>query len=517
MRTLNSLKNIIIVLLLNFVTIIIGFISQKFFINTLGIEYLGINGLFSNILSVLSIVELGLGSAIVYNLYKPLAENDIYSIKILMKLYKKGYYIISGVILILGISLIPFLKYIVGEVAIQDNLTMIYIWCLLDVVVSYWLTYKRSILYADQKTYIVNIVHIFYIFFMNLVQIIALIKFQNYVLYLIIKIIFRIMENLIINLIVDKKYPYIREKTEGTISNTTKNDIISKIKGLLFHKIGSFVVLGTDNIIISVFLGVSTVGFYDNYYLIINKLQSLINQVYNSITASIGNLLIENDKEKSYKTYKRLLLMNSWIYMYSAAGILGILEPFISWWIGSKYLLDFSVLIILVINYYIQGLRITSLTFKNADGVFYQDRWMPIVEAISNIILSIIFVKIKGLAGVFLGTIFSTTILFAYGYYKYVYNKLFERNYSQYIKDYLPYIVAPIIAIYITYKVLIIVNISNLIIQMLVKIIVITVVANGIYFIIFRRTDEFKYYTNLINELIKKLFLKCCKKNEDKE
>ena len=270
MRTKNSIKNIIVALILNLMSIIIGLISQKVFISSLGTEYLGINGLFTNIISMLGIVELGLGSAIIYNLYKPVADNNKEQIKSLMHFYKISYRIIAIIVMFIGLLIIPFLELIVKDANISENLIIIYLLFLTDIVCSYLLTYKRSILYAYQKNYIINIVHIGYLLCMNLFQILILIYTKNYYLFLIIKIAARIVENVILTKIANKLYPILLEKDVTLLDAKTKDDIFTKIKALLLHKIGGFVVLGSDNIIISAFLGIKTVGLYSNYSMIIN-------------------------------------------------------------------------------------------------------------------------------------------------------------------------------------------------------------------------------------------------------
>ena len=364
MRTSNSIKNTIVSILMSIITILIGLITQKIFIEMLGTEYLGLNGLFTNILSMLAIAELGIGSAIIYSLYKPIAENNKEKIKSLIEFYKKSYRIIAMIVFIIGLAVMPFLKIIVGETEIRENITILYLLFLFDTVVSYLLTYKRSILYANQKTYIINIVHILYLILMNTLQIIMLITTKNYIIYLSIRIIFRILENVIITLIANKMYPYINDKDIEPIDLETKNSILQKVKGLIFHKVGSFVVLGSDNIIISTFLGVATVGLYSNYNTILQAVNNLFNQVFSSITASVGNLLVEKKNDESYQIYKKMLFINSWMYSFSAIAILGLMEPFINLWIGKQYLLNYGVLITLTVNFYVQGMRKTPNTFK---------------------------------------------------------------------------------------------------------------------------------------------------------
>lgn len=504
MRSTNSIKNAIIATIMNLVTIVIGFIAQRIFIQTLGTEYLGINGLFTNILSMLGIIELGLGSAIIYHLYKPIAEEDEEKIKSLLLFYKVGYRVIGFIIAIIGLLIIPFLHFIVGEVTISENIIYIYLLFLMDIVASYLLTYKRSILYANQKTYIVNLVHIGYLVVMNVTQLAILILTKNYILYLWIKIVCRILENVIITIIANHKYPYIKDKQAKPLDKKVRKSIFTKVKGLVYHKIGSFVVLGSDNIIISTFLGVVTVGLYSNYNLIIQALNNLFSQVFNSITASVGNLLVESDKKKSYAVYKNILFFNSWMYAFASTGLLCVMEAFVKVWIGSEFLLPFGVLIALVINFYCQGMRKTSNTFKEAAGIFYEDRFVPLWESLLNIVASVMLVKIFGLIGVFIGTIISTFVLFFYSYPKFVYKPLFERTYVQYIKDYIPYLISTILSVIVTYLIISWIQVTNPILQIVVNVILVCMIPNMIHLLLFYKTEQFKYYKELFIKFIKK-------------
>ena len=504
MRSQNSIKNTVVSILMSIITILIGLVTQKIFIKILGTEYLGINGLFTNILSMLAIAELGIGSAIIYSLYKPIVENDKEKIKSLIGFYKKSYRIIALIVAIIGICVVPFLGKIVGKTDIQESITFLYLLFLFDTVASYLLTYKRSILYASQKTYIINIVHILYLVLMNTLQIVMLVLTRNYIAYLVIKIIFRIIENVVITIIANKMYPYIKEKNVKEIDKQTKNSIILKVKGLIFHKIGSFVVLGSDNIIISTFLGVATVGLYSNYNTILQAVNNLFSQVFSSITASVGNLLVEKEKEKSYKIYKNMLFINSWMYNFSAIAILCLMEPFIKIWIGEQYLLSYGVLIILSINFYVQGMRKTSNTFKEAAGIFHEDRFVPIIESIINIVASIVFLKIWGLAGVFLGTVTSSLILFLYSYPVYVYKKLFNRTYCQFLKEHSIYLMISAKCGIITAGIIKNITINNNFIQLIFNGIIVVIVPNLLQYLIFRKREEFEYVKGMIINMVQK-------------
>lgn len=505
MRSKNSIINAIAAMVMYIVTILASFLTQKIFIRTLGSTYLGLNGLFNNILSMLAVVELGFGTAVIYNLYKPIADNDEKKINALMNFYRKTYNIIALIIFILGLCIVPFLEYIVGDIEIKYNLTFLFMLALIDIVASYLLTYKRSILYANQKTYIVNIVHIGYTIAVNVLEIIFLLETKNYVIYLLIKIIFRILENIIITIVANTMYPFIKKCKKEKIDDETRKGIMKKVKGLLFHKIGGTIVFSTDNIIISKFLGVVTVGLYSNYYMIINAITSLLGQVFSSIVASIGNLLLEDNKDKHYRIYKNFLLVNSWMYMFCGACLLCLMEPFIALWIGEWFILEYGVLVVLVINFYIQGMRKTSSTFKEAAGIFYEDRYVPVFEAISNVVASIILINKFGLMGVFLGTILSTAIIYLYSFPKFVYKKLFDRTYIQYILELLKYFAITFVAIFVTaYLTKIIdIGISNFT-ELIKNLIICLIVPNLIYLIIFCRTDEFKYFKDMLMGFIKR-------------
>ena len=504
MRSKTSIINAIVVIIMYIVITLANFLTHRIFVRTLGSEYIGLNGLFGNILSMLAIVELGFGAAVIYNLYKPIADKDEKKINGLMNFYKKTYNYIALIILVLGLAILPFLNYVVGTVTIKESIHFLFVLALIDVVVSYLLSYKRSILYANQQTYIVNIVHIGYALFVNVFEIIFLLETKNYSIYLIIKIIFRILENIVITIIANKMYPFIKKRNKEKIDNETKIEIKTKVKGLLFHKVGGAIVFGTDNIIISKFLGVVTVGLYSNYFLIIDAITNLLAQIFASIVSIVGNLLLEDNKEKNYKIYKNFLLINSWLYMFCGSCLLCLMEPFISLWIGEWYILEHIVLIVLVINFYIQGMRKTATVFKNAAGIFYEDRYVPVFEALLNVIISVILVQHLGLVGVFVGTIVSTIIVYLYSFPKFVYKKLFDRSYIKYMLEMVKYFFITFITVFITAYFANITNvgISNFT-ELIKNLAICLIIPNLIYLLVFYRTDEFKYFKEICIRFIK--------------
>ena len=501
MKTKNSMKNSLAAMASNFITIIIGLVAQAIFIRILGAEYLGINGLFTNIISMLGIVELGIGSAIIYNLYKPIVNKDKEVIKSLMSFYKKAYNIIAIVVLVIGLLITPFLNFFVSDVTVNINIYFVYILFVIDIFASYLLSYKRSILYADQKNYIVNIIHMSYLVILNILQLLFLYITHDYYLYLVIKIIMRVLENVVITLIVNKMYSYFNGGNIKPLSKDVKQDIQKKVKALFFHKIGSFVVLSTDNIIISKFLGIVTVGLYSNYYMIINAVTVIFGQAIMALTPSVGNLLIEENTNKNYDVFKKVRFLNFWITVFSSVCLLVIMQSFIKIWVGEKYLLSVIVLIVLVINFYQNLMRYSYSTFKEAAGIFHEDRFVPIIESVINIVASIILLKFFGLAGVFMGTIISGFALWCYSYPKYVYKKLFKRSYLSYIKETIGYILLFLIILFVTFKISTLLIVSNIYLNFIIKVLISLILPNILMLLVFFKTDNFKYCLDLMKKV----------------
>lgn len=503
-RTSNSIKNSISSLVSNITAIIIGFVAQAIFIRILNAEYLGLNGLFTNILTMLSFFELGIGNAIVFYMYKPLAENNREQIKTLMAFYKKTYRIIAFVVLFVGSLLLPFIKFLVNEVTVDINIYIIYCLFLLSTVTSYLMVYKRNMIYADQKNYISNMVHCLYLLVLNISQLIILYFTKNYYLYLIVKIICQLLENFIITILVDKMYPYLNEKNIYPIDNITEKNIFSKVKALVFHKIGYIIINGTDNIIISKFFGLFTVGVYSNYYLVTNAVYTMFSQVIGSLTASVGNLLISQDKEKSFVIFKKVRFINFIISCFCATSVLNLMQPFIKIWVGEQYLLSYSVLCVIVFNLFQKLQRCSYNTFKDSAGIWEDDKHIPIIESCLNIMFSVICLKIFGLAGVFIGTIISGIALWGYSYPKFVYNRIFNRNYKNYCKETLGYVLLFLVIAIISGSIISFVEVNNLLLQLVINLLINTIINLLMVYIVFRKTGNYKYFKSLFSKVCSK-------------
>lgn len=506
MRTKNSFKNILIALICNIITLLITFFAQSIFIKILGIEYSGINSVFNNVISMLAVSELGIGTAIIFHLYKPIANNNIEEIKSLMNFYKKSYNIIALIILIIGLLIIPIIPNFVTTNNITENIYLIYLFFLADSIVSYLATYKRSLIYANQKNRIVDLIHLSYTLILNIVQIIFLLSTHNYILYLLTKVLCRIIENIIITIFANKMYPYLKDKNIKKVEQEIKQDIFKKIKAQIFHSVGGYIVLGTDNLIISKFFGLATAGIYGNYILIINAANTILSQIFSSLTASVGNLLTEDDSTKNHDIYKKMIFMNFLIYSVVSVVFYFSINDFILIWLGNQdYVFSNGVVLCLAINMFMQGMRRTMQTFATAAGICHENRFIPLFEALINIVASLIFLKIFGVAGVILGTIISTLILYFYSFPKYIYKPLFKKKEKEYLKEFLKFILVECIILLILYFINNIYFINNLYLRFIFKTILNIIVSVVVLIIIYFNNQEFHYFFNILQNIFKKI------------
>lgn len=504
MRTNNSVRNILTSLVGQTLGILTSFVGRTIFINILGTMYLGINGLFSNILSILSLAEMGIGSAIIYSLYKPLAERDYKKINALMTLYAKAYKVIGITIFVLGISISPFLKFIIKDTPDIPNLVFIYILFLMNTVVSYFFSYKRTLIIADQKSYITTVYRYGFYIILNIVQIIVLILTSNFIVFLSTQIIITLTENILISQKADKMYPFLLNKNNDKLDYNSKNEIVKNVKALMCHRIGGVVVSGTDNILISSFVGVEQVGIYSNYFLVVNAINIVVSQIFNAVTASVGNLNVNGSSEKSYDIYQKMLFANFWIAGFCSITLVEVLNLFIELWIGQQYLFNINLLLIIVINFYMALIRKTTLVYKDALGLFWHDRYKSIIEAIINLIVSIILVNKIGIIGIFIGT-FISTITTAFWIEPYILYKYgFEKKFSDYLLKFIKYTSIILITTLVTHNICNLFN-STTWIVLVIKILICIVSINGIFLVVFHNDEKLKYFIILLKKCIDKI------------
>ncbi len=506
-----SLLNSSISSVIYMLRLVLQFVIRTIFIHFLGKEFLGLNGLFTNILSLLSMAELGIGSSIVYSMYKPLALDDQPKIRALMQLYKKAYNYIGILVGVIGLGLIPFLKYMINSDLEMSTIYVIYLLFLGNSVVSYFFTYKRSLLIADQRTYVTTVNDFVFLIVTNIFQVVFLYLSPNYVLYLVIQIFFTFLGNVSISRITDKEYPYLKSDHHETLDQETVGEIKKNVIGNVSSKIGGVLVMGTDNILISTFVSLSAVGLYSNYTLIVNAVQNLCKQVTNSITSSIGNYAATNERSKGYELFKKHLFVNHTLIFFSTVILFNVLNDFIVWWLGDSFVISEWASILVVINYAVQVYRNTSFVFIDSYGLYWYQRRKPIIEAGINLIVSLILLIVfkMGIAGVILGTIISTAG-FVIWYEAYViYKFAFELSVFNYIKLIAVYALQIIVASFLSVSLL---NLFSLgekgFIRILLKVVLSGVISLVCYLIMNFRRMEFKY----VLTVLKKLFGRVLKK-----
>lgn len=505
-RTKSSIQNLITGVLGQILGILIGLIVRTVFLKFLTEEYLGLNSLFANILTIFSLVELGVGPAMNFSLYKPLAEKNIQKIKSLMALYKKAYIIIGICIAVISLIFTPFYTIFMDTVPDIPNLNLIYWLFALNTVVSYFFSYKRALIICDEKRYVDTTYHYIFNILKNIFQIIFLAATKNYILFLVIQVAFTFAENFGVSQKADKMYPYLKENNIEPISEETSNEIKKNIGAMLIHKIGGMVVFSSDNIIMSKFVGLVSVGIYSNYYLIIDSLGQIITQIFTSVTASVGNLnASENESIKLEDILNKMFFLNFWIYGFCSCCLWVLFNPFISIWLGDNFLFnDFTVMII-VINFYLTGMRQSVQIFKEATGSFYYDRYKPIIESVINIVASIWLAKKIGVAGVFLGTVISTvtTCIWIEPYVLYKYT--FKKSAKGYAGNFVVYTLISITAAVITSCAANFVSIENALAAFIIKIIICILIPNLFFLLCYFKTDKFRFFISLIWKLKKNI------------
>lgn len=509
MRTKNSLKNISASLANNLLLNILRFVSRTLFIKYLGETYLGVNGMLSNVLGILAFADLGIGSAISYSLYKPLSLNDKKKIQSLMKFYKTAYYIIAGVVLVLGLGLLPFLSFFVKDSSSVPSLNIYYLIFLFNMAIGYVFSYKRTLIIADQHEYEITPLVMLSNFLLTFFQILVIILFKNYILYLIVQSLSIIFENIVVNHRINKKYDYINDKNIEKLTKEELKPIKTNIKALMYHKVGSYFVDSTDNILISKYLGLSIVGFYSNYYLIINMLNTFINSALYSIISSVGNLNVSEKPKKRLEVFKTLNFLSFVVFSTCSLCLYNLFNLFIGdIWLGKKFLLSTGSVLIICIVFYVNGLMHTNEAVKSSAGLYDKDKYVPIIQSIINIVFSILLVKSFGLAGIFIGTLISALFVMVVKpiiIYKYLFESKVWSYYIEFIKEFIILILAGVISNYIVSLDFI----GNAYVAFIIYGIITVVVLYALIFLLYRNKPEFKDVVNRIK------FMKEKRKNKN--
>ncbi len=501
-RTTNSIRNISANVIYQLFIILINFISRWLFVRIFDASYLGINGLFSNILNILSLAELGVGGAIVYSMYKPMYDGDTKKIAALINYYHVLYNRIAIIVAAIGLVLLPFLKYFVNLDGEFQNLELYYLLYLLSTVASYLFVYKTSVISVAQQDYKLKIYNVFFTIIRFLLQIIVLVIFKSFLLYTIVQIIVPILNNLYISYKAEKWFPYIKDNYE--LDNIEKKSIWMKIKSMFFYQIGGVILNNTDNILISSLVGTVTLGIYSNYSLIISSVGTGVSLVFLGIHSSLGNLNASEDNEKKELVFRTLNMLGFWIYGFCVVCFCTLTQDFITMFFGENFIIDTLTLYVAVANFYIMGSLYPIACYRNTIGLFNDTKYIMVFASIINLVLSVFLGMKYGLIGILMATAIARLATNVWYEPLKLYQIYFKKSALNYFKSQVINLIIILVLIFLTQFCTDLISISNRAEAFFIKIIICVIVSNVLYFIRYKNTIEFKYMSSLIKMKLNK-------------
>lgn len=488
-RTVNSFRNTTIGLIQQLLTICVKFFTRAIFIRILGNQILGLNSIFTELLTMLSLADLGLGTATVYSFYKPLAENDTDKLSALLFYYKKIYNLIAGAILTFGIAIIPVLKFIVrlDDPLPWNQIYLYYILFLVNTVASYLCAYKANIITADQKQYIISLYTLIVDIACMILQVIIMLVTKKYSLYLLLNITRTLAYNIMISAKAKRLFPCINKKIE--LKKESRKDVFINIKSVFLYKISNVLFNSTDNILISILIGTVYSGFYSTYMLVIHNVSQLLQSCFRSITSSIGNLNQEADVEKQESIFNSLLLISHWIGGVCSICIYMLIQDFVILFADKSSLLSHDVMLLLVIILYLTIVLLPITCYREAVGLFNKTKYIMLISAILNIILSVLLGECIGMSGIFIASIISKLVTY-FWYEPYVlYTTHFHKNVLHFMIKFIKYLLLTLVyAFILNYFVQI--KVTGWF-MLILKGAVIFIIVNIMYLVTFWRSKDF--------------------------
>ncbi len=511
-RTKNATRNIFFGVILRMYQIIAPFLMRTAMIYFMGVQYLGLNSLFVSILQVLNLAELGVGSAMVFSMYKPIVEDDKETICALLFLYRKYYRNIGFVIAGIGIVLLPFVpRLISGDIPNNINIYVLYLLNLSATVLSYWLfAYKNSLLQAHQRLDVISKITLATSTIQYILQFLVLYIFRDYYLYVVVIVLIQIFTNIITAYIAGKFYPFYTPS--GLLEEREIVKINQRIKDLFTSKIGSVIVNSADTLVISAFLGLAELAIYQNYYFILSSIISFVAVVFNAVMAGVGNSLIVESKEKNFRDLKVFTFIICWISGVCVCCFLNLYQPFMKVWVGKKLMLDYKMVICFSIYFYVFEINQLLNTYKDAGGIWHKDRYRPLVTAIVNLGLNLILVNVSGLYGVLLSTILSMVLVGMPWLFYNLFTVLFEYKYmKEYIITILGYVIVSVLASMGTMIACDCIRING-ILNLIIRLVMCLLVSNVVFGVCYAKKEEFKNSMMLADRILGGKLMKLIKR-----
>lgn len=486
-REINSTRNFIVGAFNQVVVLILNLVSKSVFIRTLGPVFMGLNGLFTNIFLLLSFAEFGIGSVMIYSLYKPINQKKQDDVTSVYRYFRKLYLGLSLLMGVLGIAIIPFLPLIVNTEVMIENLTIIYLLYLVGITISNTNIYKANMIIADQKAYIVSWHLLLFEVGSILAQIFVLLQTKSYLYYLLVFIAKNGLYGLALSYQIRRLYPFLMEaKAYPAIKTEEKREIFRKIRDVFGYKFARVFITGTDNIVISIIVGTIWVGYYSNYDLIIVGVLMLVTVFYEAISASVGSLVVKENLAHQFSIFEIVQNLNMWIAGFTTTSLFILFQDFITLWLGQEYVIDFRIVLLIIMNYYLVCNRKSISIFREASGMFNKIKYAVFVGAFLNILLSVFLGSMCGLAGVLLGTILSTITTYYWYEAKLLLHDKFGKNLNLFVKNQLESILYTVISIALT--AMVVMPIQQITISsFLLKMVLCLIVPNVFYMFVLRR------------------------------
>ncbi len=478
------------------------FIYRTIFLSYLSKEYLGIEGLFTNILQLFSLAELGIGMTILYRMYKPFAEKDVDAISAHVHFYKNVYHGIALLTTVIGACLYPFIDSIVNasDVPSDVNLKLVYVLFVLQSVASYLFVYKQSIIQANQRAYLVSGFTTSLTVINVVIKVVVLMLTRKYELVLMASIVSTILINWIFSLWITHEYKEIfQNKTQ--LSKEQKKDIIKDTTGLMCHKVGFIVLTSTDNIILTKMVSLAAVGIYTNYATITAAVQMLLTKMLNSFTPTIGNFMVNYEKDAVEDLYKKLLFVNFWFTSFCTVCLYVLLNPFIEIWLDDTFLLSGFTVMVLCAQFYIKSSQTMNEAFINAAGLFTRDRIRPLIEATLNLVISIVLAKQIGIAGVFIGTCVSSLVTCYWRQPYLLYKHIFKNSPRHFVINQIIWVVLTCVMCFVAQMVC--QNLPISILGFVIRLVICGIGINLVYLIIWHRSAAFKYFLGIVLDKVR--------------
>ena len=487
-RTSNTIKNIFVGSVAQILTLVLSFLLRTVFVHSLGNEYLSVNGLFTNVLTILTFTDLGIGSAVIYSLYKPLSINDQAQIGRIINLISVAYRYIACVIALLGLILVPFLGYIVNSVPnVKEDITFLYLLFLANTVFSYIYGYKKSLLIADQKNYIVVLIYTIVHLLQIIVQTVVLLYLSNFILFLLVMLVCTLLNNILSTIYVNKKYVWLHQVENLKLNENDRKSIFCNIKNIVIYKIGTILLNSSSSIVISVMLRTTLVGITSNYLLIINAIQAIITQGFAGVSASIGNYNVSSTPKQNEEIFNQLNIISFWIFGSLTVVLSLVINPFVDLWLGHEYVLSGWESVIMVLGFYSLVINIIPSSYRTAMGLFKEARYAPVLAAIINLLLSILGAYFIGIIGVFLALFLARLFSFCLIDPYYVYKKGFHTSSENYIMSIFYKLIIILSTVFIVEKIIIYLSVGE-ILSLLLK--------GGLGLILFQIAFFLYYYKN---------------------